>query len=345
MATTTRVLDANVNGTVYTSNANSALEALDTCHSGTTAPTDEVSNGKLWLDTSTTPGILKIYNNATWAVVHSGTVDINAGTIDGTTINGGTIGATTPAAITGTTLTATGAFTSLGIDDNATSTAITIDSSENVGIGAVSPTGSLDVARSGSHEVVFRTTSTGDPTLTLQADGTNNGKISYVRATEGLTFSNSGSERMRIDSSGHVIVPAGVTLGTATGVYSAANTLDDYEEGTWSVACTVGTCTGVNTTYTKVGDLVTVTGRVNSFSNIGVASQVILVGIPFAVSGDWIGSIIAKELNQLTECSVYASGSTLTFYGVYSGTYDTLLHTDLKTGAEIYFSITYKTTA
>ena len=65
-------------------------------------------------------------------------------------------------------------------------------------------TGALDVARSGSHEVVFRTTSTGDPTLNLQADGQNNGKISYVRATEGLTFSNSGSERMRITSSGSV---------------------------------------------------------------------------------------------------------------------------------------------
>jgi len=76
MATTTRVLDANVNGTVYTSNANDALEALDTCHSGATAPTDEVANGKLWLDTSTTPGVLKIYNNATWvAVVSSTTVD------------------------------------------------------------------------------------------------------------------------------------------------------------------------------------------------------------------------------------------------------------------------------
>jgi len=71
MATTTRILDANVNGTVYTSNANAALEALDTCHSGATAPTDEVANGKLWLDTSTTPGILKVYNNAAWEVAGS----------------------------------------------------------------------------------------------------------------------------------------------------------------------------------------------------------------------------------------------------------------------------------
>ena len=69
MATTTRTLDANVNGVVYTGNANSALEALDTCHSGATAPIDEVANGKFWLDTSTTPNILKMYDNATWNAV------------------------------------------------------------------------------------------------------------------------------------------------------------------------------------------------------------------------------------------------------------------------------------
>jgi hypothetical protein len=102
MATNTRVLGANVNGTVYTSNLNNALEAIDTCHSGIVAPTNEVSNGKLWLDTSTTPAILKVYNNATWAVVHSGTVDINDGNIDGTVI-----GATTPAAVTTSSLVAT----------------------------------------------------------------------------------------------------------------------------------------------------------------------------------------------------------------------------------------------
>ena len=73
MATTTRVLTASVSGTVYTSNANGALEAIDTCHSGTSAPTDEVANGKFWLDTTTTPGILKIYNNSVWEVVLTAT--------------------------------------------------------------------------------------------------------------------------------------------------------------------------------------------------------------------------------------------------------------------------------
>ena len=62
------------------------------------------------------------------------TIDINAGSIDGTAI-----GASSASTGEFTALTATGAFTSLGIDDNATSTAITIDSSENVGIGTSSP--------------------------------------------------------------------------------------------------------------------------------------------------------------------------------------------------------------
>lgn len=52
------------------------------------------------------------------------TVDINGGTIDGAIIGGASA-----AALTCTT------FTSTGIDDNATATAITIDASENVGIG------------------------------------------------------------------------------------------------------------------------------------------------------------------------------------------------------------------
>ena len=65
------------------------------------------------------------------------TIDINAGSIDGTAI-----GASSASTGAFTTLTATGAFTSRGIDDNADATAITIDSSENVGIGTSSPNAS-----------------------------------------------------------------------------------------------------------------------------------------------------------------------------------------------------------
>ena len=194
MATTTRILDANVNGTVYTSNANSALEALDTCHSGATAPTDEVANGKLWLDTSTTPGILKIYNNATWEVVHSGTVDINGGAIDGATINGTIIGGTTPAAGSFT------ALTSNGIDDNAASTAVTIDASGNVGIGTASPTTALHV--SGGTDPSINITGTGG-TATIKSTDRD---LKYdARYGTHVWVSNGTTESMRI-SSGNVLV-------------------------------------------------------------------------------------------------------------------------------------------
>ena len=49
-----------------------------------------------------------------------------------------------------TDLVATDSFTSPGIDDNATSTAITIESKENVGIGYNSPTAKLHVLEDGS---------------------------------------------------------------------------------------------------------------------------------------------------------------------------------------------------
>ena len=59
--------------------------------------------------------------------------------LDGSVIDSSVIGGTTPAAGTFTT------FTSNGIDDNADATAITIDSSEKVGIGETTPLGKLHV--------------------------------------------------------------------------------------------------------------------------------------------------------------------------------------------------------
>ena len=53
--------------------------------------------------------------------------------------------AITGGSITGLTELSTGTFTSTGIDDNATSTAITIDASENVGIGTASPSHALHI--------------------------------------------------------------------------------------------------------------------------------------------------------------------------------------------------------
>ena len=112
------------------------------------------------------------------------------------------------------------------------------------------------------------------------------------------TDSTGGSdlERMRIDSSGHVIAPYGVTLGTAVGTYAAANTLDDYEEGTFSPvladATTGGNAssTGGVASYTKIGQQVFLTIQFYNINTTGLTSgnDIFIQSLPFtakALSG------------------------------------------------------------
>lgn len=91
-------------------------------------------------------------------------------------------------------------------------------------------------------------------------------------------------ERMTLDADGHLIVPAGVTLGTAAGTYNADNTLDDYEEGAFTLTVTASgyTISAQENRYTKIGNRVFLTGSV-TFSAIGTNdSQVTFTGVPLA---------------------------------------------------------------
>jgi hypothetical protein len=101
----------------------------------------------------------------------------------------------------------TGTFTSTGIDDNATSTAITIDSSENVGIGTASPNAytnytTLTLNGATSSALDFE----GGGTLMAEVLATANDLILQTAQSDGeLIFKSAGgSEAVRIDSSGNV---------------------------------------------------------------------------------------------------------------------------------------------
>ena len=100
----------------------------------------------------------------------------------------------------------TASFSSTGIDDNATSTAITIDSSKNVGIGISSPTHPLTYYHSTSPYFALQNATTG----TSGTDGMLIGigtQYCFIRNQENqpIVFQTNGNnERMRIDSSGNV---------------------------------------------------------------------------------------------------------------------------------------------
>ena len=179
---------------------------------------------------------------------------------------------------------------------------LTYDASGNVGIGTSSPAYITEIAESQAggvgptlylHNTVdnVATGHAADIRFNLRNDeATSRNAIIRAQAAAGygsdpnlLFLVSAGStgtpqEAMRIDSSGHAIIPAGVTLGTTAGTYNADNTLDDYEEGVFSGTVDGTTYSGE---YTKVGNLVTI----SCYYDCSAATNNRIAIVPFACSG------------------------------------------------------------
>ena len=169
----------------------------------------------------------------------------------------------------------------------------------------------------------------------------------------GLSLATNGAMRLRIDSAGAVTIPG--TLGVSTGAavggatpgagglafpatavpVADANTLDDYEEGTWtpnqgSGLTVVGAFSSTGT-YTKIGRQVTVLGTVSGATSIAVGAAGIITGnMPFTVGANsGVGSAtnagltasIATLANTTTTdmyaCTAIVASSTMRFSATY----------------------------
>ena len=138
-----------------------------------------------------------------------------------------------------------------------------------------------------------------------------------------------------------ITASTGILFGTDT---AAANTLDDYEEGTWTPVIGGGTCTNVTGKYIKIGDQVTVTLSVKDGILTGATTNAI-TGLPFT-NGNTRSTTSAVAFRDIYPNDnpiglVLEDSATVAFvYNVGNGSWLLPDFTNAS-GAYLHFSATY----
>ena len=270
-------------------------------------------------------------------------------------------------------------FTSTGIDDNATSTAITIDSSENIqlsGSTTISPNtadgtdnGVITIAGGGADG------HTRGSSIVVSGNESGNIGLLLLNTTNQIRNNTGGIERLRIDSTNVTVQTGNLVIGTSgKGIdFSAvsdgsrsvsSNVLDDYEEGTWTPVYTSSGLGSIvydiqNGSYTKVGNMVYVDGilRTSSLTITTAGAETKIGGLPFtAQSASGSVSSISTSLQAgwvapgaPSMGSVNNNTTTLTLrVGIDNGdlNYTNFFASSFGTGVNanrIYFSVAYRT--
>ena len=182
---------------------------------------------------------------------------------------------------------------------------VTFSDNNNVGIGETNPDYQLCVSDTGVVRAKIECTNNNGAGAGVYLKTLNSGALvsSATLATDNVgnfkifTGTSSEAERLRILTSG------GITFNGDT---AAANALDDYEEGTFTFTVTQGvTSPTYNTTggtYTKIGNCVTFTARMQVASGTVNGAQVRMGGLPFT-----------------TNSTLNAGGASFSYYGNING--------------------------
>jgi hypothetical protein len=222
------------------------------------------------------------------------------------------------------------------------------DSSGNMGIGST-PTAI------GSYKVL-EVNGTSGAYIALKQGGTEYGNI-YNNSTDGTTISASGArniifqtnatERLRIPSNA-----GGITFPATRSASSDVNTLDDYEEGTWtpSVGGTATYGPQRNGWYIKVGNLVTIACDL-SIGTIGTGSATTVSGLPFSnnaggvTNGGGAISYFASLATTVYSLASQMSGATFVFVSTTSLSNSVVnVPSVIGSGTRFITTITYQTT-
>jgi hypothetical protein len=237
----------------------------------------------------------------------------------------------------------------LAVSGNATfdTNTLFVDASNNrVGVGTATPSVALDVVGK------FRVT---DDIILAQT----NGRIDYDNGITGaLRFysTSTAAERMRITSAGVLELAQGQIKFPAMQVPSAdPNTLDDYEEGTWTPSISFGgasvgvTLNAANAaSYTKIGRQVTVNGYLILTSKGSSTGTARLTGLPFTVAntnGTYSAATLRFQgITFTNQFQGFANVNTTTveFEEItLLGAVTNITNADFANDSQIIFSLTY----
>jgi hypothetical protein len=224
----------------------------------------------------------------------------------------------------------------------------------NVGIGTTNPTEKLHVnSGTGNIQALFQST---DPIalITFDDSDTTLSTVGLGCSGDNIVFYQD-TEKMRITSAGVLELAQGQIKFPATQVPSAdPNTLDDYEEGIWTMGVSFGGgSTGVTydiqgATYTKIGRQVTVNGFIilsSKGSSTGVAE---ITGLPFTLantSGNYSTANVRLEnvtfANQFQAYGKIATTVIALNETTEAGVNGSLTDADFANNSTVMVSLTY----
>jgi hypothetical protein len=263
----------------------------------------------------------------------------------------------------------TGNSFSSSANTNIDNSTLFVDVTNNrVGVGTNAPASDLHVAGTGNirgHGAADSLTLVGGVTGTanrIQIRG-----ASHPSTPNILTIDLAGGESHRFNANGAFILKGGLATVDGTGITfpasqnasSDANTLDDYEEGTWTPQINFGATSGSSTgatyavqvgSYTKVGNLVHIQGYV-SLSNKGSSTgTAFLTNLPFvsrnatnlyaSAAQGWYANLTTG-----TNISFDLTPSASFIYLVYSGSASATTHSNstFNNTTAFEFSFSYQT--
>lgn len=362
--TTPSATFALVNTTATTVNLAGAATALNV---GAATGTFTVANTTLAAKAITASTTLGVTGTTTLsaALTYGGVTLTNAVTGTGKMVLDNTPTLVTPAlgAATGTSLALTGTLsggtsgTAYSFSGSAPATSLTLDSGGRLGIGNSTPSNyqavanQLVVGLTGNNGITVVSGTTGTGNLFF-GDGTNGtegyrGVVQYDHSLDCMNLATGATTRATLDSSGNLLVgvatananggvlqlSSGITFPATAVAATDANTLDDYEEGTWTPTQGAGlTVVGAFSSsgrYTKIGRSVSISGRLSGSTSIATtAGTIMMTGLPFTVA-------------ELTAVGLMTNDNLNTFGGVGAFTTTAYSTSTIAANTVIDFSITY----